>query len=93
MNKRHLVIVAIACSLQIVLAAAAPAADVQTKIDQLNQREKELIEKLEATQQRVKEIETKLEAVRQRKQDLASKQAVRRLGASPAATPNPAPTP
>jgi phage shock protein A len=92
MNKRHLVTIATACCLQIVLAAAVPAGDVETKIDQLNQREKELIEKLEATQQRVKEIETKLEAVRQRKQDILSKQAVRQLGPSPATTPSPAQT-
>jgi len=92
MSKRHLVIAALIGCFEM-CAAAAPATDIQTKIDQLNQREKELIEKLEATQQRVKEIETKLEAVRQRKQELASKQAARRLGASPAAPPNPAPTP
>ena len=93
MRRASIAVVAATVCLQMLLAAAAPAADVQTKIDQLNQREKELIEKLEATQQRVKEIQTKLEAVRQRKQELMSKQAVRQLGASPAATPNLAPTP
>jgi len=90
MNKRHLVIVAATFCLQTALGTPASAADLQTKIDQLNQREKELIEKLEATQQRIKEIETKLEAVRERKQELQSK--LRQLGPSPATTPSPAQT-
>jgi uncharacterized protein (DUF3084 family) len=69
-------------------ASGALAADIQAKIDQINAREKQLIEKLEAAQQRVRDIENKLAVVRQRKQELLNKQALRLLGKSPVATPS-----
>ena len=88
MIRRHPFIVTVAAGVHLALAVAASAADVQTKIDQLNQREQQLIEKLDAAQQRVKAIENKLAAIRQRKQELLNKQAMRQLGKSPAATPS-----
>ena len=77
-----------ALGVYLVLAAAASGADVQDKIDQLNAREKQLIEKLEGLHQRVRALEDKLDAIRNRRQQLLEKQAVRQLGKSPAATPS-----
>jgi hypothetical protein len=80
------------CGIQMVLAPSAFGADVQAKIEQLNQREKQLIEKLDAVRQRERGIETKLEQVRRRKQALLSKQKglpVKVPGATPVHTPAP----
>ncbi len=84
------VIVGILTSAVAVLATGALGADVQAKIDQLNQHEKQLIEKLEAVRQRERYIESKLEELRRRKQALLSKQTglpVKAPGATPVATP------
>ena len=70
------------------------AADVQSKLDQLNEREKQLIQKLEAAQQRVRDIESRLEEVRHRKQYVLNQQAQRTAGkrdTAPAASPVPTP--
>jgi chromosome segregation ATPase len=80
------------CGMQMILATGALGVDVQTKIDELNQREKQLIEKLEAVRQRERYIESNLEAVRRRKQALLSKQTglpVKAPGATPMLTPVP----
>ena len=65
------------------------AADVQARLDKLNEREKHLIEKLEELQQRERQIQTQLEQLRRQKQSLLEKQTVRQLGqpAATAATP------
>jgi chromosome segregation ATPase len=78
------------CGIQIMLATGALGADVQAKVEELNQREKHLVEKLEEVRQRERYIESKLEAVRRRKQALLSKQTglpVKAPGATPAPTP------
>jgi cell division protein FtsB len=80
------------CGIQMMLATGTFGADVQAKIDQLNQRERQLIEKLEALRQRERFIETKLEEVRRRKQALLRKQTglpVKAPGMTPAPTPTP----
>jgi DNA repair exonuclease SbcCD ATPase subunit len=74
------------CGVQMILATGALGGDVQAKIEELNQREKHLIEKLEDVRQRERYIESKLEAVRRRKQALLSRQAGKAPGATPAPT-------
>ena len=55
-------------------------------VDKLNQRERQLLDKLEDVQQREREIQTKLEDVRQRKQTYLSRVATRQPQA-PVTTP------
>jgi xanthine dehydrogenase iron-sulfur cluster and FAD-binding subunit A len=89
--RRH-TLVPFLCGVQMILAAAALGTDIQAKIDKLNQREKQLIEKLEAVRQRERYIESKLEAVRRRKQALLSERTglpVKVPGATPVPTPVP----
>jgi hypothetical protein len=78
MGQRHpvlrRVIIGIVISAAAVLATGALGTDVQVKIDELNQREKHLIEKLDAVRQRERDIESKLDEVRRRKQALLRKQ-------------------
>jgi predicted nucleic acid-binding Zn-ribbon protein len=72
------------------LAGSARAADLPTRLDQLNQREKQLLEKLDATQQRQRDIENQLEGLRRRKQFMLDEMAARKPAApkaTPAATP------
>jgi chromosome segregation ATPase len=86
------VIIGIIIGAVAVLATGALGTDAQVKIDELNQREKQLIEKLEAVRQREQYIESKLEEVRRRKQALLSKQTglpVKVPGATAAPTPAP----
>jgi uncharacterized coiled-coil DUF342 family protein len=86
MRWYHLTLVA--ALIQLTLTAAAFAADIQLKIDQLNQREKQLIEKLDALQQRERYIQNQLDEVRHRKDFLLNQQAVRKPGkAAEAPTP------
>ena len=78
------------CGIQMLLAPGAFGADTHAKIEQLKQREKQLIEKLEAMRQRERDIETKLEQVRHRKEALLSKERglpVKVPGATPVPTP------
>jgi uncharacterized coiled-coil DUF342 family protein len=86
MKWHHLTLVA--ALIQPTFSAAVFAADIQVKIDQLNQREKQLIEKLDALQQRERYIQNQLDEVRHRKDYLLNQQAVRKPGkAAEAATP------
>lgn len=74
------------------LARGVLAADVQAKLDQLNQREKQLLEKLDAVQQRERYLQTQLEEVRHRKEYYLDQLTVRQPGkqeGSPAQTPTP----
>ncbi len=87
--RRHLLLLLI-CLSQSALAHGALGADLSAKIEQINEREKQLIEKLDAVRQRERYIESQLEQVRQRKQELLSKQAgkpVQAPGGTPPATP------
>jgi hypothetical protein len=81
------------CGIQMMLATGALGADVQAKIEQLNQREKHLIEKLEDIRQRGRYIESQLEEVRRRKQVLLSQQGGNLPVKIPGATPAPTPAP
>jgi phage shock protein A len=86
MRWHHLTLVA--ASIQLALAAGVYAADVQAKIDQLNAREKQLIEKIDALQQRQRYLQDKLDEVRHRKEVLLNRKTVQRPG-QPEATPTP----
>jgi len=90
---RRRTILPLISGIQMVLATGALGADVHAKIEQLNQREKQLIEKLEAVRQRERSVESKLEEVRRRKQALLRKQTgalpVKVPGATAAPTPAP----
>jgi len=67
--------------------SAVPAA---SRVERLNQREKELMEKLATVQQRARDIEAKLAEIRAAKEALVARQAVRRPGAADVpATPTP----
>jgi len=90
--RRH-TILSFVCGIQMMLTTGVLGADVQAKIEQLNQREKQLIEKLEDVRQRERSIESKLEEVRRHKQALLSKQAGRRPVKVPGATAAPTPAP
>ena len=81
------VLISLTLALSLMLSVAAPAADTQGKLDQLNAREKQLIEKLETLRQRERAIEDKLQEIRQRKQKLLGEQEVVKPGA-PEATPS-----
>jgi hypothetical protein len=61
-----------------------------SRLDRLNQRERQLMQKLDGLQARTRAVETQLEEVRSLKQALLGRQAVRRLAPREA---NPAPTP
>jgi len=56
-------------------------------VDKFNQRERQLLDKLEVVQQREREIQTKLEDVRQRKQAYLRRVATRKPHA-PGTTPS-----
>lgn len=82
----------------VTVAVAVPATgalgtDVQAKIEEMNQREKRLIERLEAVRQREQYIESKLKKVRRRKQALLSKQGSHLPVKAPGATVAPTPAP
>ena len=62
----------------------------QTRLERLNQRERQLTQKLDAMRERARGVETQLEEVRLLKQTLLGRRAVRQLGSQEA---NPAPTP
>jgi prefoldin subunit 5 len=87
------VIIGIVIGAVAVVATGALGADVQAKIDELNQREKHLIEKLEEVRQREQYIESKLKDVRRRKQALLNKQGGGLPVKVPGATAAPTPTP
>jgi prefoldin subunit 5 len=87
------VIVGILTGAVAVLATGALGADVQAKIEEVNRREKQLIEKLEELRQREQYIESSLEQVRRRKQALLSKQGGSLPVKVPGATPPPTPAP
>lgn len=61
-----------------------------SRLERLNQRERQLTRKLDGLRERVRAVETQLDEVRTLKQTLIGRRAVRRLGSSDA---NPAPTP
>lgn len=82
----------VALSFDLAVAPDVLAADMQVKLERLNQREKQLIEKLEAVRQRERDIQTRLEEVRHRKQSLLDQQEVHKPG-SHEATPALPPTP
>jgi hypothetical protein len=87
------VIVGIIIGAVTVLRTGALGTDVQAKIEEVNQREKQLIEKLEALRQREQYIESSLEQVRRRKQALLSKQGGNLPVKVPGATAAPTPAP
>jgi TolA-binding protein len=90
--QRH-TILPFLCGIQMMLATGALGADVQAKIEQLNQREKQLIEKLEDIRQRERYVESQLEEVRRRKQALLNKQGGNLPVKVPGATAAPTPAP
>ena len=61
-----------------------------SRLDRLNQRERQLMQKLDALHERARAVETQLDEIRVLKQTLLGRQAVRRLGSQEA---TPAPTP
>ncbi len=69
-------------------AAHSAAVSGQTRLEALQQREAQLIQKLEALRERERDIETRLEQTRALKQMLVSRQPVRKPGAQDA-TPTP----
>ena len=76
----------------LVLSTVGAACRGETKestvgVDKFNQRERQLLDKLEDVQQREREIQTKLEDVRQRKQAYLSRVATRQPHA-PSTTPS-----
>ena len=90
MRTRWGLILLFICSMQFTVSAAASGADLAAKIAQTDEREKQLIDKLEGLRQRERYLESQLEQVRQRKQELLSKQAgkpVQAPGTTPPATP------
>ena len=90
MNRRRVSLAVLALGVTLSFAGGARGTDLQTKLDQLNEREKQLIEKLETARQREREIETKLEELRRHKQEILAKQTARKPG-SPEASPAPTP--
>jgi cell division protein FtsB len=88
---RQTILIAV-CAIQLAAAGVALGVEVKTRLDQFNEREKQLIEKLESVRQRERYIETQLEDLRRRKQDLLDKREVVAPGA-PAATPASDPPP
>ncbi len=87
---RRPVLISLTVLTSLLLAGGARAADLQTRLDQLNQREKQLLQKLEAVQQRERDLQERLDEVRLLKQAILNKLEVRKLGtqaATPAATP------
>lgn len=79
-----------ACAIGTPAVAATSPAEVQAKLDSLNEREQRLIEKLEALRERERYVEKQLETLRQHKQALIGKQ-VRSLQRSPTPASTPAP--
>jgi len=61
-----------------------------SRLERLNQRERQLTQKLDSLHDRVRAVETQLDEVRTLKQTLLGRRAVRQLGSQEA---NPAPTP
>jgi cell division protein FtsB len=84
-RHRQAILIAV-CAIQLAAAGVALGVDAKARLDQLNQREKQLIEKLDSVRQRERYLETQLEDLRRRKQDLLDKREVVAPGA-PAATP------
>jgi len=74
----------------LLLALGAFAVDLQARLDQLNQREKQMIEKLDGLRQRERDVQEKLDEVRVLKQSILDKLQPQKPGTQ--ATP-PAPTP
>jgi hypothetical protein len=60
----------------------------EARLEALNEREKQLIDKLEDLRQRERDVETRLDEIRARKEALLARPEVRRLGARDA-TPTP----
>ncbi|MFI5395300.1 MAG: hypothetical protein ACHQ9S_07170 [Candidatus Binatia bacterium] len=91
---RHAILIAV-CAVQLAATGAALGDDAKARLEQLNEREKQLIEKLETLRQRERYIETQLEGLRYRKQQLLNKQGVvvapRASAGTPSSTPPPAP--
>jgi prefoldin subunit 5 len=69
----------------VLLSTGAVAADTQSKLAELNEREKNMIEKLEGLRQRERALEDKLQQIRRRKQALLGKPVVK--PGAPADTP------
>lgn len=92
MLARWCTVLSFICSAQLALASATPRSDAQTQLDQLNQREKHLLEKLDDTRQRERYLESQLEVLRHHKEALLKKQGgglpVQVPGATPASTPD-----
>lgn len=81
------------CAVQLAAAGAALGDDAKARLEQLNEHEKQLIEKLETVRQRERYIETQLEGLRYRKQQLLNKQEVVAPGARANTPPSSAPPP
>jgi hypothetical protein len=75
---------------RVVPAKARSLFSGSSRLDRLNERERQLMRKLDGLQERTRAVQTQLEEVRSLKQALLGRQAVRRL--APRET-NPAPTP
>jgi len=92
----HVRLLIIAMILTYAPAARAASGDIKTKIEQLNEREKVLLEKLEATQQRERDLQSRLDEVRHRREFLQNQQQVHKPGqhaATPVPTFSPPPSP
>lgn len=75
---------------QMLLAKGAPLVSGISRLDRLNQRERQLTEKLEALRERARAVETQLDEVRTLKQTLVGRHSVREMGSQ---QQNPPPTP
>lgn len=85
--RSHTALVASVLVLSAVGAACRPEPNESASgVDKFNQRERQLLDKLEDVQQRQREIQTKLEDVRRRKEAYLSRVATRQPHA-PVTTP------
>ena len=94
MSLHRRVIGSVVLAVSLLRGSAGLAVDLQARLQQLNQREKQLIEKLEGLQQRERDVQEKLDEIRVLKQAILNKIGVQKPGAAgspppptPAATP------
>ena len=87
--SRHLASTVV-LSATLLLARGVFAVDLHARLDQLNQREKQLLEKLEGLRQRERDVQEKLDEVRVLKQSILDKLQPQKPGTQ-AASPLPTP--
>ena len=94
MKVSRLLLLIVWLGAHLLLVRGALAVDLHARLEQLNQREKQLIEKQEGLRQRERDIEEKLDEVRVLKQSILNKLEAQKPGvqqapptAAPVATP------